>query len=102
MELIPRGCVKNTIVSIDDEPFAYVAESLEEDRQLTALETGETNQTVTVIEEWTGNSMIRYIPHSDGTRTVLEQSTRPRPFHTIGSGPTWKHYQEISSQIEQN
>ncbi len=35
---------------------------------------------VTVIEEWSEREMIRYVPHSDGTRTVLEQSVQPRPF----------------------
>lgn len=37
-------------------------------------------ETVTVIEEWTGNSMIRYVPHENGTRTVLEHANLERPF----------------------
>lgn len=50
------------------------------------------NETVAVIEEWRENSMIRYIPHSDGTRTVLEHIENPsHPYVLFGVPDTFKN-----------
>jgi hypothetical protein len=69
-------------------------------------------QTVTVIEEWSRDSMVRYIPHADGTRTVLEHIENPSHPFVMFSGPdTFKNRywtykatrdkQDYSSQCEQ-
>lgn len=34
-------------------------------------------KTVTVIEEWSPNRMVRYIPRKDGTRHILESIENP-------------------------
>ena len=71
-----------------------------------------TQETVTVIEEWSQNEMIRYIPHSDGTRTVLEHIENPAHPYVMFRGPdtlrnqywTYKATQDkadYSSQCEQ-